>query len=400
MTELRYESGAECLGENIRTTSEPHPDIELGYQREPLQSVITLPQNGVNSGTGIIFTIAGLGEYAESNYQIDEIRPYLADQLNCIVIGVNYFGILRNSQIQVLPTFLYNMNRIYRLSMSIDNFAGAQKAVDIYRTIAEPIVKMGVTSLDVRCQPMLITGRGEYQSWGFLPAIDCLQVLGEVLQRYDLNGRKIIAYGSGYGAYIAMLMAKYAPNTFSLIIAREGYSRAELKHIVSGELIEADHLFAFDLEGTGLKFTIGSCCNNPWTIEDEESPNYFSDSHRQIRSLLIHKHRVKSETAYYILHSSKHGKGSMSNQDQCVAILREFNPVDYQRITEESFQLVPDKEFLESLIDSNNLKWEKDREETDFSKNTCITFACGEKNYTFQYSDDGSVRVTLEDPEI
>lgn len=385
------------MGETIRIVSNPHPDIELGIDREPVEYLLTLPEAGINSETGVIMAIPGLGEYTESNYQMNELRPYLANKLNCIAVGVNYFGILRNSQIQILPSFLYNMNRIYRLNLSMDSFAGAQKAVDIYRAMAEPVVKMGVTSLDIRCQPQLITGRGEYQSWGFMPAIDCLQVLGEVLNRYNLNRKKIIAFGNGYGGYIAMLMAKYAPHTFSLIVEREAYSRVELKHVVSGELIEPDHIFAFDIEGTGLKFTIASTCNNPWTIEDESSPQYFSDSHRQIRSLLLAKHRVKSETAYYMLHSSQNGYSSITDKDQCVALLRDFNLVVYNRISDESYQPETDQGFFDNLLEKADLKWEKSSIDNDFSKENKYLFYCADKVYQFDYGQDGSIQVSRED---
>lgn len=386
------------MGETIKIQSKPHPDIELGWDREPLEYIVTLPDSGINQDTGVIIVIPGLGEYCESDYQNNNLRPYLANSLNCIAVGVNYFGILRNSQIQIRPNFLYNMNRIYRLNLNMESFAQARTAVDIYRTMAEPVVKMGVTSLDIRCQPLLITGRGEYQSWGFLPAIDCLQALGEVMNRYKVNHKKIIAYGNGYGGYIALLAAQYAPHTFSLIIGREAYARAELKHIVSGELMEADHTFAFDLEGTGFKFTIASTCNNPWTIEDEGANTYFSDSHRQIRSLLLEKHRLKSETGYYLLHSVQNGGETIADKDQCVTVLRKYNHVNYERISEESYQAKTDMEFFDSLLENPALVWEKTEVDNDFTKNSQHVFKCSDTMYIFNYSMEGSLQVSLKHP--
>lgn len=153
------------MNEPVKLTLSPHPDIELGIERHEIEAFLCMPEKGINSDTGVIMVINELGELADSNYQQNELRPYLANKLNCIAVGVNYFGAYRNNQIQIRPSFLHNINRIYGLNFSMESFAGAQSSVDIYRTIAEAVVAKGITSLDLRCQPHLITGKDEYQSY-------------------------------------------------------------------------------------------------------------------------------------------------------------------------------------------------------------------------------------------
>jgi cephalosporin-C deacetylase-like acetyl esterase len=117
--------------------------------------------------------------------------------------------------------------------------------------------KKGLNSIDPRCQITGITDRNEYQSFGFLPALDCLTVLGDVLNRFPMiNKKKIIAYGSSYGGYIAMLCGKYAPNTFSVIIDNSGFSRAELKYIAGYETLLVDTQIVAPFEDEKYKFNL------------------------------------------------------------------------------------------------------------------------------------------------
>ncbi|WP_061212751.1 DUF2920 family protein [Syntrophomonas wolfei] len=387
------------MAETTTIKLNPHPDIELNQEREEIKAFLTMPDAGINPDTGIIMVVNELGELADSDYQKNELRPYLANKLNCIAVGVNYFGVYRNSQIQIRPSFLHNINRIYNMNLTLESFTGVQSAADVYRIIAEAVVAKGITSLDLRCQPHLITGKDEYQSWGFLPAVDCLQVLGEVLQRYQLNTRKILAFGKRYGAYIALLMGKYAPHTFSTIIDREAYSRVELKHVVSGEIMEADYLFSFDLNNN-MKFYIASACNNPWTIENESVPHYFSDSHRQIRSLLFEKHRIPSETCYHIFHSEDNGVTSIYDKDRCVEILQRYNMVFYNRIPagdKEAGQT--DMELFERFLMIHGEDIQKNSTDTDFSLDSNYIFNYGDKSYEFKFDSGGRIQVSIIYPD-
>lgn len=381
------------MPETIKISLVPHQDIELDTERSEIDAFLTLPSQGIGPETGVIMVIPTMGEYADSDYHDQQLRPYLADKLDCIAVGVNYFGIYRNSQIQIRPSFLHNINRIYGLDMSMESFADAQGAVDVYKKIAEAVLSRGVTSLDLRCQPQLLTGKGEYQSWGFLPAIDCLQVLGEVLQRYDLNQRKILACGKNYGAYIASLMGKFAPHTFAAIIDLAGHTRTELKHVVSGELMEADYMFSFSLNND-LLFYIASTCNNPWTIENEMSPLYFSDSHRKIRSLLHEAHRIPSETQYFVLHPEE--SDSIADKDLCVDILQQYNSVDYRRIKPADYEKISNElDMFEYLYKHAEINWPKDAANTDFSLNSTHEFACGDRSYKFSYDENGKIEVEI-----
>ncbi len=397
------------MSESIKITLKPHPDIELNFVRETmLEAFITLPKKGVNEDTGLIMIVGGFDEIANTEYQEKELRPFLADKFNCIVVGTNYFGIQRNRSIRITPDFIHNFNRIYNLDLSVESFAKTISEEEIYRVIAEHVVSRGITSLDLRCQPTIITGNNEYQSWGFLPAVDCLQVLGEVLKSYPVNAKRIMVYGKSYGAYVAMLMGKFAPHTFAVIIDREGYSRSELKHIACGEFMDADYVYAFNIRFSDLKFTISSGSNNPWTIEDELSPFYFSDNHRKIRSLLEEKHRLESETSYYIFHSETDGIASIADKDRNVEILKQYNKVQYNRfpgleepdtdgiqLTAEQYADFSDQELFTWLADTCGEDLSKTTNDNDFKLNSVHLFDCGAKKYQFQFDDAYNLSISI-----
>ncbi|MDD3269537.1 MAG: DUF2920 family protein [Syntrophomonadaceae bacterium] len=393
-------------------TVEPHPDVELGCVRKPIDVHLIMPEKGINEDTGVILVLGDFDQYADSKELKEEFCPYLADKLNCISIGVNYFGIYRNKSIEIKESFLHNFNRIYNgAELCFDEFKKMRTQDEIFRLMAERVISRGITSLDIRCQPTMVTSRGEYQSWGFLPAIDCLQALGQTLREYEINQRRIMVYGRGYGAYIALLLGKYAPHTFSVIIDREGYAKAELRHIVSGELMTVDYEYAFNIRHSDLKFTISAGSNNPWTIDDELSGAYFSDSHRKIRSMIVEKHRIASETRYYILHTEDNYASSIKDKDACVFHLSKCNPVYYNRIpclhsAEESLlgeKRLPN-ESLDMLHDQDIINWvaEIDQEDlsketpsTDYNLNSTHVFDCGEREYRFQFRDDYSLQVVI-----
>lgn len=392
---------------------DPHPDIELGWNRKEIDLYITEPDSTINEDTGLLVLIDDFGGRADSFENQDQIRPMLAEKYNCIVAGVNYFGIFRNRMIQIRPDFIHNINRIYQTNITAEDLVNAMGEDEIYRIIAKNIISKGITSVDVRCQPTLVTGREEYQSWGLLPAIDCLQAVGEVLRRYpSINHRKLIVYGSGYGAYIAMLMGKFAPNTFSIIIDKEGYCRAELKHIACGEVMEPDYVYAFNIRFSDLKFTIAAGSNNPWTIENEMAGSYFSDSHRKVRSLFQESHMKKSETRYYMIHSAEDSVASIDDKDRFVNLLSDYNKVFYNRIPRSELtaeQALSNDDYLNIAnmtlfrdidiidwvfkVDKNGMA--KESEKTDFDLNSEFIFPCGEKTYKFKFNDSFQLKVII-----
>lgn len=384
----------------------PHEDIELGFVREELDYYITLPSVGVTEETGIILTIPGFGGLANSIYQSEKLNSYLAEKYNCIVVSLNYFGIYRGSEMKLDDYFFRNMEKVYGIPYSYwDNISSEN---EFYIEVGKLLASKGISKLDPQCQALKLTGRQEYQSFGFLPALDYLTVLGEVLKNYPVvNKKKIIAYGSSYGGYIAMLCGKFAPNTFSVIIDNSGFSRSVMKYIVGREILESD--FDVNVNVDNKMYTIPFSYNNPWTIMDETSPYYFGDSHKQIRNLLIREHRVKSNTRYYIFHCQEDHIASVEDKDKLATLLMNYNSTYYKRVGKSDidgelyktyghamnaslrklFDHVADQEREYGLV--------KETSKNEFLDNKTNLFNCGNKNYIFNFKNDYTMNVTITD---
>jgi Protein of unknown function (DUF2920) len=268
---------------------------------------------------------------------------------------------------------------------------------------ALPMVK----NLDPRCQVLLKTGRDEYQSFGLLPAIDHLQVLGEVLKQFKINRRRMIVYGTSYGGYMALLMGKFAPQTFSVIVENSGFVCASMDYVVAKELIGKSGDFGIFVNKMNVKVSV----DNPWTIMDETSPYFFADSHRQIRSLLNSAHWHKTNTRYFIFHSTQDrlskATTSIEMVDKFVNILKNYAQVDYTRVKSTDIDGKVFKNLshgmnasLRGLFDrvvktDKKHKLFKAIEGNDFSLNSEYQFLCADKTYQFNFRSDYTLTVSI-----
>ena len=374
----------------------PHKDIELHVERSPIELYLTLPEDGIKKDTGLIFIVNEFGSLPDSPEYLEKLHPTLAKEYHCAVASVSYFGIYRNKQMNLNDAFIQNLNHIYNLKFTQDTFIGSKDYFDAYRIIAQAVAERGITSVDLRCQPLMITGRDEYQSWGFLPALDCLTAVGEILKRYpQINTKRLYAFGQYYGGYVASLMGKYAPNTFATIINKSGYSRIETRHILTGETLEQDLTVSFKLTGLNYDFTMAVCSNNPWTIYDETNKTYFSDAHRAIRSMLQKDHFSDSPTNY-ILFSEENDDAYVSHMDAQVEAMKESVNIFYEKIDSyENQSIQKATAFYRYVHDHYSDSFSKDFPSTDFSLNSIKTFNCTGKKYKFQYSDDFTIKASI-----
>ncbi|MGE5418050.1 MAG: DUF2920 family protein [Acidobacteriota bacterium] len=389
---------------------EPHPDVELGLERGELEYFVTLPENGVNKETGVILSIPGFADTANSDYQINKLMPYLADKYDCVVVGVNYFGINRSGYIKKFD-FLKSFCKNYNVhegqffdSEGLPRFKSFDEAAYQMCTILR---ERRVNKLDKDCRP-IITQVKDYESFGFLPAVDNLTVLATVLSNYNVDHRKLVAYGSSYGGFIAWLMGKYAPHTFSVIVDNSGYSQAIISEVAAHELLPVEGNPIMSIEIGNVNYNLNGVRMQPWTVMSEEYPGYFSDSCRRIRSLLENAHRVPSKTRYYVFHSPEDLIAPIAEKDGAIGILSQYNQVYYKRMEPRDIDGQVFKNMkhamdasLRGLFDIvaalDDTKFAKQEDYTDFSLNSVNAFDCGKKTYSFKFKADYNFEVTITD---
>ncbi|UKS26897.1 DUF2920 family protein [Paenibacillus sp. HWE-109] len=403
--ESKVNRRADSLMLNNRFFTRPHPDIELGYKRSILEYVLTFPKGGINSDTGLIFVITPFGDSPDSVYQAEKLRPFLAEKYNCIVASVIYFGMDRSfNSVSFDYQFLDLLQAKYAIPYTeFLNENGSIKE-DSFTILASHLKMKGIRFL-TESRPYMQTvyhQKGEYQSFGFLPALDCLVVLGDILKKYPINKKKIIAYGSSYGGYIALLLGKFAPQTFSVIIDNSGYSRASLHNVCTKDFNTGSQIYN---DGNVI---ISGVSEEPWTLVNENDPCYFSDSCRSIRSLLEEKHRVASDTAYFIFHGDNDQICPTKDKEEVVKILEKYNPIYFKKVTESDLDGVVFKNMNHGMdaslrglfervytLDNQNLL--KNTESTDFENENVYHFDCGNKIYQMSFSKDYQVKSQILD---
>ena len=180
------------------THPNPPDDIEVGFERSPMTYTLVAPSRGLGPNTGLIFWIIPWGMAANSEYSIEKLMPYLADKYDCLVACLNHHGV----QVKFAEQTNYFIPEGW--------FAKLQELYDIplhddLMPALAALREKGINSLpDPSLAIIALTGK-DYLSWGFLPALDHVAALGDILKTHELNKKKLILLGSSYGGYVAKI---------------------------------------------------------------------------------------------------------------------------------------------------------------------------------------------------
>ncbi|MHA1597699.1 MAG: DUF2920 family protein [Alphaproteobacteria bacterium] len=375
----------------------PHADIENAVERRPLEYFVTLPDSGVNADTGLIFTICGYGQSPVQEYWRDKLPPYLADNHNCIVVGVNYFGCTAKASInpRPFPEFFANLREKYGMEIE------APPGTDVRRLLAETCVALaghGITELDDSFM-LLDDSTDEYHSFGLLPALDHLQVLGEMLTRYAINRKRLYVIGTSYGGYIGLLMGKLAPNTFRMIVDNSGFTQVTGSIYGINDMRRPGRITLFGVSILVLEKGV-------WSM-DPASPHFFSPHHAMIRDLNNAGHMHASDTRYFCYHAVGDTVAPTDEKirfrDMADGLMRvELSLIDEAGLDGRLFKTLEHgmQASLRGLFDVAYAAYQdqhpEPQEKTDFDLASQHRFDCGDKAYTIAYSPDGGVSARLE----
>jgi pimeloyl-ACP methyl ester carboxylesterase len=267
----------------------PHPDIELGVRRRALEYLACAPDAGIDRDTGLALFVAGYGMEPCGSYA-QSLLGHLANRYNCIAASVNYFGadLEPKARMVPMPDFFTKLAEQYGLTVS------APRGVDVtelLRHVLSLLAANGIRVLNPACRIALVAE--EYNSMGFLPALDHLQVAHRLMTEHALNRQRIFAIGTSYGGYVASLMAKIAPDTFRMVVDNSGFASAE-----------DDILGVMGMMGTSL----GDLAMTVQTVHcwspDPAAANYFAKPRREIRSLSEPRHHQPNTTRIYAYHAA------------------------------------------------------------------------------------------------
>jgi len=390
------------INKKVSLVASIDPEINLKL-RETLDYYITIPTRYDKSKSyGLVFCITGYGDCAASEYQLNKLRPYISDKYNIITIGVRYHNDLRTNK-----QFTIDFNAICNFyGLDLNYFKNRTSGDLIINDLTDFLISRNIFSLDPRIS-IKTAAYNQYSSFGFMPAIDHLNVLFDVINKYNIDKQNIIAFGTSYGGYIASLMAKYAPNTFSLVIDNSGFCVAQLQEVFGGQVggVGGSYPKFVNEKRYEIPFTTSTL----WSL-DETSKFYFSDAHKLIRNLLIEGHRTPSSTVYYCYHSEKDVISPIALKDKMYNILKKYNITYYKRVKEEDIdgKLFKNSSHgmnasLEKLFDVSIERYKELNQisdnKTDFDENVIYGFPCLNKLYNFSYTNKG-LNVEINELEI
>lgn len=377
----------------------PPDDIEVDFERSPMSYFLVPPSGGLGPDTGLIFWITPWGMAANSEYCINKLMPYLADKHNCVVACLNHHDVPVKAGGGVgffVPDGWFDkLHELYGIPL-----------FDDFHTALAAMREKGVQTLkDPSLAIITLTGN-DYLSWGFLPALDHIAVLGEILKTHELNKKKLILFGSSYGGYIATMILKLMPNTFSLAIENSGFTTA-IPALVNDYETQAPSITVID----GV--TLQTFTQTPWTFDEQarqnlfyEKPVFFNPAHRAIRNLLEISHMQPSDTELHCFHAPTDSLAPYAMKLTYTTFRKSLASTQLHTITEANLDGHTFKDLshgmnasMRGLFDyvaSRRETLEKKDPQTDFDHETKLRFECAGSVYAIDYFSDLSFQAKLE----
>ncbi|EHZ4884727.1 DUF2920 family protein [Campylobacter sp. CNRCH_2013_0855] len=281
-------------------------DIELNIQRQSLLD-FRIDYDDEKEIEAIVFLLPGLGSDINDTYQNKLIYRVLENH-NVICVSVNYFCIQcrpQNGAKLILDSFdqniitticnTYNINITNKYFQTYkDVFSFLDLEIEKLKT-NNKLSKDNLVDISVTCEPP----NGEYQNFGIMQALDCLQVLSYIKTNHnlfnymrggDISTLPIVLIGSSHGGYVSHLMAKLMPWEIDGVIDNSSYAKVFLPLV--GFTKEIDFIKYFeasfiDPKYKNLKF---NAFTKTHFTSNPSSPYYFSKAFRRIRNILDEEH--------------------------------------------------------------------------------------------------------------
>lgn len=373
------------------TIDHPHRDIELGVPREKLQYIVREPSQGLSKQTGLIFYIHGFGYRYDDSYA-DKLLPYLADTYNCLAVSVDYQGARGYSadlELGPAPDFFLKLAEHHGVTVT------APVGLNIWtivNTVCQQLAARGVTRLHPECHT--ISGAGGYSNFGLLPALDHLQVLGNILKEYAVDKKRLFVLGTSYGGYIGLLLAKLAPNTFRLVVDNSGFSGPQ-------DILES----LYGIAGIVGPVLIMNQCLVAFS-DDALAPNYLSPSRKMIRDLAVAEHyALPSDTVIYSYHSETDVVAPTAAKKRLAEVLGRARNYDLRLVSaaEVDGRIFKNASHgmaasLRGLFEMSYRRWSPRVADppaiTDFDLETVNRLPCGREDYVLSF-DPGGVSLAV-----
>ncbi len=375
-----------------RMIAAPHPDIELGVERQALRSLVALPKAGIGRQTGLVLFLAGYGQDPFGAY-VRSLLAWIADNYDCVAAAVGYFGVHvwgPDCRRVPSPTFFTEIERHYGVKVTMPKDMAIS---EVLARLAQLFERNGVSVLHPDC---LIYRIGtDYNSMGLLPALDGLAVVHALLGEFALDRRRLFLLGTSYGGFIAGLMAKLAPQTFRMVIDNSGFSSAQDD---IANVYGYAGVFFGKVKIHGRSIAAFST--------DPANPAFFSPARDAIRSLLRRDHAHPNSARIYAYHAASDRiapteRKLMLREVYAGRAAYDLTVVDQAGLDGRVFKTLEHgmKASMRGLFALSHDKFERDggalADDTDFDRDACWNFPCDEESYVVRFSRANGVSARI-----
>ncbi|MCR6572459.1 DUF2920 family protein [Campylobacter insulaenigrae] len=383
-------------------------DVELNIKRESkLEYRITYDDE--KEMKAVVFVIGGYGANANIHF-LDSYRKFIAKKFNVVTINVFYHCFCqRKSDVE-----RYSAREIFleedlpNLKLILENFKLQTSKLDT-STASIHYDALNQTISDLKEKNLLdqdfkahlygsyIPPNNEYQNFGIMAAIDHINALKDILNKYPQFKTLPKIYGGGsYGGYLALMCAKIAPWYVDGVIDNSGAALPPLHYIVGRDIN------GYDYKANNANAIVYGIVKTHWQRKNLNSPYYFADENYLIRALLNQTHLIlqtqkNKDIVYISYHSKKDPATPADYKISMVEILKALNyEVDFHLIEEKDIDGkyikdlehgcgIPDKALFNKEL-PNMLEKLKGKE---FSiREDSISYPCKDKVFTFKDKDD------------
>ncbi|MCV3454692.1 DUF2920 family protein [Campylobacter sp. FU_520] len=383
-------------------------DVELNIKRESkLEYRITYDDD--KEMKAVVFMIGGYGANVDLSI-IDFDRQFIAKKFEVVVVSVLYhcYGCrINDKDKRYSAQFSYDEYNVNQLKKSLEkmNFntnrlstwnmkeylASLESTIDTYKL-------KGILADDYRLfiTSTMLPTNNEYQNYGIMAAIDCINALKDLCKKYPNFGKLPKIYGGrSYGGYLSLLLTKIAPWYVDGVIDNSGEAILLLGYIIGKDL---DHPDAFI---NSKNFLVGCFIKTYWNA-NKNSPYCFKDENYEIRTLLNQTHLIlQAQKNKNIIYTSYH-----SSEDPLTA--HEFK-VQYMQILKTlgydvNFHLIDEKDidgrFIKRLTHGGGITdkalfgkelpkmLEKFKDKKFTMREDSISYPCKDKVFTFKDKGD------------
>lgn len=271
------------------------PDYELDRPRTArLRYSMTWPRR---EASGVVLVIPGFGADVDAAYS-RSLRRHIVETTGMGAVSVRYHAIEArpsNGASVEIPQH----EQTYLKGVLAEHGMPAKGS-----SLQQLIAAAGALVPGVPVRGAFVPGRGEYQNFGIMQALDHLCVIGDLLENppSPFDRRRIVALGSSHGGYIAHLIAKLAPSTLAAVIENSAYCQPPMNYLGIGGEPEV----IADLGGVRLHGNVRSA----WTMSDREDPAFYDRDRDLIRDLRYLPHALTARAAasdagvqYLMVHS-------------------------------------------------------------------------------------------------